>query len=322
MVPAEPPPVCVVVATHRRPHLLARLFGALGQQTVPASAFEVVVVDDASGDETPAVVGRLREHAPYPVTLLSMPVNLGPAAARNAGWRATDASVIAFIDDDCVPAPDWLEAGSRQMSAGADVVAGRTRPDPAQRHRLGPFTRTIDSEDGRFVQGCNVFYRRRALTTLGGFDERLRTGEDTDLALRAREQGSCVRVAPDVNVCHDVRPRSFRASVRETLRWVDIPYLVRRHPQATRGMFHGSIWWKRSHPPTALALVGLATSAALRKPWPLLAFAPWLRQRLVTAPAAADVGDRVRTLPGVFVIDALEVLVMARGSVKHGARLL
>src|SRR4051812_17641048 len=250
-----------------------------------ARTIEVVLVDDASPDDTRSVVARLAAASPLPITSLRLPANSGPAAARNAGWAAAASEIVAFTDDDCVPTPEWLAAGVAALAEGT-IVSGRTIPNPAQAGQLGPFSRTIRAEDGRFVQTCNAFYRRTDLAALGGFDERMRTGEDTDLALRATERGRRIGYAPSALLPPDLRPPSLRAPLRETLRWTALPLVVRRHPQVRDTLLHRRVWWKQSHPSAALAVAALATAAATRRTAPLAATLPWLRHRLLVAPIA------------------------------------
>jgi len=181
--------VAVVVATRGRAALLPRLLTALEGQ-VDAPDFEVVLVDDASPDGTWPTISGLIESSPLSVRGVRMPAQSGPAAARNAGWRASGAPRIAFTDDDCVPSPGWLRTLVRALD-GADIAQGATLPDPAQRDNLGPFSRTMEvtSPTGYF-QTCNVAYRRSMLEQVGGFDDELRqAGEDIELATRAQAAG-------------------------------------------------------------------------------------------------------------------------------------
>lgn len=318
---AESPLVSVVVATYRRAHLLPRLVAALERQSVPADRIELVLVDDASPDEAAVVAARLASASPLQMKVHRMGRNGGPARARNAGWALTGCDVVAFTDDDCVPTPGWLESGLAAVT-DHDVVAGRTLPDPEQLKHLGAFSRTIRSEDARFVQTCNAFYRRTVLDSLGGFDDNLRTGEDTDLALRATESGCSVGFAADALVHHDVRPSSLRATVRETLLWADLPGVVRRHPQVRATHLRHGLWWKRSHPSALLAAGGIAAAATTGRCTPLLAALPWLRHRLVVEPLTQGLRERVVTLPGAFAVDTLEIAVMAGGSLKHRTMVL
>src|SRR5919107_5313113 len=99
----------VVIPTHRRPELLARVLDALAKQDVAPGEFEIIVCDDAGSEETRAQVEQWRDTHPVPIVYVSVPTpNRGPAAMRNAGWRAARGDVIAFTDDDTIPEPDWL----------------------------------------------------------------------------------------------------------------------------------------------------------------------------------------------------------------------
>src|SRR5207248_10211948 len=91
----------------------------------------------------------------------------GPAAARNAGWRAARGEVIAFTDDDTVPDPGWLRAGVAALES-ADAAWGRIRvplalpPTDYERNEAG-------LEAAEFAT-ANAFCRRAVLEAVGGFD--------------------------------------------------------------------------------------------------------------------------------------------------------
>jgi ubiquinone/menaquinone biosynthesis C-methylase UbiE len=181
------------------------------------------------------VLADLLRSTPLTLRTVRAEVNRGPAAGRELAWRACRGSVVVFTDDDCQPEPDWLAAHLRTMgSAAPAVVVGRTVPDPEQQHLLVDFARTQRVDDTRFAQTCNVAYRHEDLVRAGGFDTGFATpgGEDTDLALRVEQLGSRRVFAPGAVVRHDVRPTSLRATLRETLRWYDLPRLYAKHPAA------------------------------------------------------------------------------------------
>ena len=186
------PDVAVVIPTARRETRLAFALEALARQTLPRDRFEVVVV---RGDEPgPTVIAP----AGLPVRFMSVARDAGPAAKRNLGWRATSAPLIAFTDDDCRPAPDWLErlleAAAREH--GDFVLQGRTDADPDEQQRLHGLavTQRIPALSG-WYETCNIAYPRALLERLEGFDEEFAGpdggsypigGEDTDLGLRER----------------------------------------------------------------------------------------------------------------------------------------
>src|SRR5205823_12126363 len=132
----------VVVPTYRRPDKARRLLHALEDQQLD-EPFEVVLVDDGSGDATAAELERLAGASPLAVTLVRLDRNSGPAAARNPGLKAVRGARVAFVDDDCVPQPGWLAALNAALD-DADLVQGRTEADPGQAAQRGPFSRTIE----------------------------------------------------------------------------------------------------------------------------------------------------------------------------------
>ena len=208
------PRVTVVVATYERPELLLRCVDALLVQRLPPARFEVVIVDDGSSRRTREHViaeltaRRRLAHAPT-LRFLWLPMNRGPAAARNHGILAARGDVIAFTDDDTVPCADWLTEGLKAIERGADAVAGKVDvplpsvPTDYERDAAG-------LADATFVT-ANCFVRRELLATIGGFDERFKFAwrEDTDLFFRVRASGALVARAPDARVLHPVRPARF-----------------------------------------------------------------------------------------------------------------
>lgn len=316
--------VTVAVSTHGRAALLPRLLRALAGQTLDPRSFEVVIVDDGSPDDTSTVLDRLAATLPFELRVIRHLRNLGAAAGRNTAWRAARAPVIAFTDDDCAPAPGWLEAGLAAMGPDEQVFAvGRTAPDPAEVHRLHrPFSRSLTVDDPRFFETCNIFYRRHDLETVGGLDESFSTGEDTDLGLRMVEAGASPVWAPEALVHHRVRPSDLRSHLREATRWPDLALVIRRHPTQRTTLLHRRWFWKRTHPPVIVALAGVGAAAARRSAVPLLLAGWWVGHRLVVEPACPGPRRRVMALPGAFAVDAAEVLTMVRGSLRHRTVLL
>lgn len=327
-------PVAVVVPTHSRADLLPRLIAGLEAQLGTVD-FEVVIVDDASRDDTVTVLERIAADSPLRLKVLRQERNQGPAAARNAGWRATSAEVIAFTDDDCAAEAGWLQSLVSGLD-DADLAQGRTIPDPDEIDRMGPFSRTLSvgSEDG-FYQTCNIAYRRPVLERLDGFDEAFRfpAGEDTDLAWRARDAGATTTFRPTAVVRHAVRPSRLWPALRDTWRWQSAPQAISRHPEL-RSLIYRPHIWRAAHPLVLVALAGAALAVAA--PWLgdwRATTAAWLVAGLSLTPYATYrtrrhplPGTRRRSrlllLPAAFLIDAAEVLACLVGSVRYRTLLL
>jgi glycosyltransferase involved in cell wall biosynthesis len=317
--------VAVAIPTHNRAALIERLLFALEKQTIPPEEFEVVVVDDGSADETPGVLERFRTATRLNLRTLRAEAPQGPAAARNRAWRTTTAPVVAFTDDDCVPDPEWLRAGLTAFEGQARIVVGRTKPPQEQMSLAAqPFSRVMDVRSSDLYETCNVFYRRRELETVGGFDERFRrpSGEDTHLGLGVRDLGVEAVFAPNAVVLHDVRPGDLRAALRESLRWADLPLVVKGRPVVRATLLHRWVFWKKTHPPALAAALGITVAAARRRPAWLVLMVPWVVHRMKTDPVCPDRLGRAVHLPGALTLDLCEVATMVRGSVRHRTLLL
>ncbi|MBO9689960.1 MAG: glycosyltransferase [Mitsuaria chitosanitabida] len=138
------PEISVVMPTYRRPDLLERCLRALMAQTLAPTRYEVLVVDDGHEDRARTLVERLAAEPGAPAIRYLRPASgRGPAVARNTGWRAAVAPLVAFTDDDTRPDVDWLRQGLSAMLAHPAWIAaaGRVRVPP-MRETLGPSPRS------------------------------------------------------------------------------------------------------------------------------------------------------------------------------------
>jgi GT2 family glycosyltransferase len=314
------PRVSVVVATHDRVGRLRKLLDSLRAQTVGTDAFEVIVVDDASGPGTAELLGReeLRgEDDRLPLRAVRRDSVGGPSAARNEGWPLAGAALVAFTDDDCAATPSWLEALLRasEQSPGT-IVQGRTLPNPAEESRLGPYARSLWVEEkGPYYQAANIAYPRDLLDRLGGFDADAFpfVGEDTDLAWRAIEAGAQVVWAPDALVHHAVTDLGVAGKLRMAARWTPSIRLFARHSALRDEHLTYGVFWKGSHYLLVRALLALA----VRRRWPLLAVwlgAPYVRHLLKRG---SEEGGGAPAAPFYLVHDVVELAAVARGAVRY-----
>jgi glycosyltransferase involved in cell wall biosynthesis len=319
------PEISVVAATHNRAARLRALLAGLRAQTLAADRFEVVIVDDGSADDTGAVLAEEAAAGVLDLHVIRHASGQGPAAARNAGWRLARAPLIAFIDDDCRPAPRWLEAGL-EVWAGDEqrFVQGRTDPDPDEADREGPFTRTLRVRTlGPFFQTCNIFYPRALLERSGGFDGDaflLPGAEDADLAWRVLDAGAEARFAEEAQAYHAVHELGPVGLLRLAWRWRETAALYARHP-ARRTVLTYRIFWKKTHYLLVRALIGLLIPRRIRvlrplRYWCLAPIAPAYLER-----GRAE-GGTVLLAPYYLVYDAVELAAVVRGAVRHRTLIL
>jgi glycosyltransferase involved in cell wall biosynthesis len=314
--------VSVCMPTYRRPGQLDSALGAITALEPPPGGFEVVVVDDGSPDSDGigALVESWAARSPVPVRFVANRENRGPCAAREDAWRRARGEWIAFTDDDCLPRSDWL---LQLMSAAddADVVQGRTQPDPTRAHLLSqPFARSVqvDRLNG-YYQTCNILYRKSLLDQLDGFDLTFRfSAEDTDLGWRAEAASARITFAPDAVVTHEVVVGDWRRDVRGRKRWADVVHMVAKHPGARRLAWKPYIY-RRSHLPVLLYAVAVLLTMTSRT--------RRLAALAVVVLAARDVAEAKSPRRAIFVAqtrigDAYEILILLRESIRHRTLLL
>jgi GT2 family glycosyltransferase len=310
--------VSVVVASHAREGRLRTLLEALAAQTLARDRWELIVVhtyDDALAADL---------FAGQDVTQVRVGASdARPSIQREAGWRMAHGELIAFVDDDCRPEPDWLER--LVATAGAhpgSVVQGVTRPEPRELHQFEhPHFRAlaVDPPDLR-MQTCNILYERALLERVGGFDDRAITGEDMDLGIRARDAGAGLVGAGDAVVYHAIDPLSTVEKIRSQFKWQHLAYVVKKNPRLRDGCEWG-IWWKREHSRATLAAIALL--GARRHPWMVLGAIPYVRLECWRhGPARRQQLRSLREVPTHLVVELAEVATFAVGSVRYRTLLL
>jgi GT2 family glycosyltransferase len=313
--------LAVVVATHGRPLRLRWLLNALEEAEDPGLPWELVVARNASDEPTRALL------ADRGVRTVVLPDGAGPAALRNAGWRATDASIVVFTDDDCRPPSDWLANALQAAARDPDaILQGTVRPDPDEIviKLHAPYARTLEvTPPSGFGETANMAYPRALLEAVGGFDEQLprAAAEDTDLALRAQEHGAPLVAAPEMLTYHCVEAGSLLGRLRDVGRWQHVAYIVRRHPQVRENL-PARIFWKPAHARLPLALAG----ACIARRHPLLAgalAAPWVIEALPSYGTSPRGRARAFSeLPAHLLIDLAETAAMVRGSIRYRTLIL
>ncbi|WP_348753728.1 glycosyltransferase family A protein [uncultured Aquincola sp.] len=256
--PGQRPEIAVVMATYRRPELLRRCLEAVVRQSLAGDRYEVLVVDDGPDDDTRRVVAEFdAATGGAPAVRYLRNMGKGPATARNVGWRASAAPLIAFTDDDTVPDRDWLSEGLAAMARGAAAASGRVQV-PVQGAPTDHARMTQGLETAEFVT-ANAFVRRDILQRVGGFDERFKRAwrEDSDLHFAILTLGAEVIRAERAVVLHPVRPAPWGISLGQQKNVVFDGLLYKKH----RELFRRKV---RTQPPWLyVGIVGLTGAALL-----------------------------------------------------------
>lgn len=204
---ADLPKISVVVCTYNGSRTIRDTLEGLRKLEYPN--FESIVVNDGSKDHTAQIVQE------YPEVQLISTTNMGLSSARNTGLYHATGEIVAYIDDDAYPDPQWLHylayaylhsnhagiGGPNIAPAGGGAIAECVAYAPG-----GPVHVLIDDEIAEHIPGCNMSFRRAALLEIGGFDPIYRAaGDDVDVCWRIQEKGYTIGFHPGAMVWHHRR---------------------------------------------------------------------------------------------------------------------
>jgi glycosyltransferase involved in cell wall biosynthesis len=216
----------VVICTFNRAGLLAESLNHLVTQDFPANQFEILVIDNASTDQTAAVTADYIHKFPNIRIKYVYEATPGLSHARNRGLREAVGEFVAFIDDDGLAVPEWLtEITLTFQTCRADAVGGevtllfREKPPYWLTHRFHGWLSVFHPAQATpysisrspFPVGCNFAFRRDVLLELGEFDPKLGrkgtnllAGEETALFVTMLQAGKKLFIAPKASVRHIV----------------------------------------------------------------------------------------------------------------------
>jgi GT2 family glycosyltransferase len=215
-----PPPcgselVSVIVCTHNGESTLRRCLEGIAGLHYPR--YEVIVVDDGSTDGSAAIASE------FDIRLISIEQS-GLSTARNVGLAAARGEIVAYLDDDAWPDPDWLRFLVVAFRSTDHAAVGGPNLPPADDGSVaacvanspgGPTHVLLSDSEAEHIPGCNMAYRRAALERIGGFDPQFLTaGDDVDVCWRLQDAGETLGFHAAAVVWHRRRD-SVRAYWRQ-----------------------------------------------------------------------------------------------------------
>lgn len=237
----------VVIPTHKRANMLAKVLKALAMQTFPANQFEVIVVMDGPDEATERMLRK--SSFPFRLRWFTQPPQ-GAPTARNRGVASAESDVLVFIDDDIVATPGFLQAHyALHQQESRVVVLGALKPSPDSPGRVAEVA--ADWVQGYFNQCSKPGYqvggndlvdpnfsaKKNDILSAGGWDETFRGyggGDDRDLGLRLERLGLHFRFEIQALGYHN-QTKGLADVIRDARQsGRTFPHYVEKHPEVLK----------------------------------------------------------------------------------------
>jgi glycosyltransferase involved in cell wall biosynthesis len=211
----------IVLCTRNRAGLLNQALDSIAAIDFPPGEFELVLVDNASTDDTPDVARAMAERAPFSVRCLRE-TRIGLSAARNTAIREASGEYLFFTDDDQLVDPSVLREhlrvarrwNARVVQGGIELRFTSKRPEWLRGDLATVLGKTRDVPEGPAdidLYGGNMLFRRDVFGEMAAFREDLGKGaagysEDIEITARLRERGERIVYAPTARIYHVIGP--------------------------------------------------------------------------------------------------------------------
>lgn len=238
----------VVIPTYRRPDLLKKCLFALAHQDFPFSQFEIIVVSDGPDSATTDMINEFKEEFKQNPDLhfLFTDVKKGPAAARNLGWKEAKGELIAFTDDDCVPASDWLASYYRSYLACNKKLISFTGKVIVPIPKLPTdYEKNVSNLETADFITANCACSKQALKQINGFDEEFPIAwrEDSALEFALLKQDIPILKIETAVVTHPVREVPWGISLKEQKKSMFNALLFKKFPELYRRKISAQPVW-------------------------------------------------------------------------------
>jgi mycofactocin system glycosyltransferase len=230
------PFVSVIIPVRNRPEEIAACLQSLSRLDYPVDKMEVIVVDDASDDNTPDVVST------FPVHLIPLKEHRQASFCRNLAAQRAQGEILAFLDSDSVADPLWLRELIPAFSDPSNGAVGGTIDSYYNKKGLDCYEKVKSSlnmgswpKSSRelnhffYLPSCNLLVLRALFLQLNGFRDDMHVGEDVDFCWRLQDQGQHVEYRPVGKVYHRHRNKMRHFCVRRFDYGTSEPLLQKFH---------------------------------------------------------------------------------------------
>ncbi|MGI9289213.1 MAG: glycosyltransferase [Pseudomonadales bacterium] len=207
------PFVSVVLPVFNEEQYLEQCLIALRKVQYPEDKFEIIVVDNGSSDRSYAIAEQYADQL-----ILHPKVNVG--AVRNYGVQHAKGDVIAFLDSDCLVPKTWLENGVQLLKQNPKCVFGGNlylRADPSWTEKYWILQKPDEPLLQSDLLGSCIFVPKQYFQDVGGFNEEVTSGEDTEFSNKLKATGYKVTIDEKLGVVHLGNPTTVSGFVKRQI---------------------------------------------------------------------------------------------------------
>jgi mycofactocin system glycosyltransferase len=260
--------VSIIIPVRDQPEDIIECLQSLTNLNYPEDKFEVIVVDDGSGNNMSDVVSS------FNVRLIRLEKSQGASVCRNIGAENACGDILAFLDADCIADKNWLREIIPFLEIERIGAVGGFVDSYYQKRYLDRYEKVSsplslgqrillqgDTESNFYIPSCNMLVSRKAFMATGGFKSGMHVGEDVDFCWRMRSRGYDLLYVPVGRIAHKHRNNLFKMLQRRNEYGTSEATLYRSH-RDKRKRFPISIY-------AGLSFLALTLSILLTNPYPL-----------------------------------------------------
>jgi glycosyltransferase AglI len=209
--------ISIIIPVYNNPKGIEDTLNSLKKQNLNKEKYEIIVANDGGDKKTARICKK------FDVRLVNITPNEGSYAARNKGLSIAKGEYIAFIDADIKATSNWLKKGFELLKK-YDYIGGQIKIDQTKTKTLADYFEYLSAFDNKkklekyhYIPTANLFIKRKIISALGGFDERLRSGGDFEFGDRVHRSKK-FKMHYDKNLIVVHPPRGYRKLVKKFIR--------------------------------------------------------------------------------------------------------